>query len=388
MDEPRYHSAPWQLTLYHNGGKTRTFHATFEDALRSKGKADRLRAKEGSRALSYDRAAQMEYEEAKRLVGKSTPLVPLLREVAHRRVNKIEPKLVGDTVEQFIAAKEAQGIAHRSLKDIRSRLRSFAADHKDRRMESIMGNEIVGWLNGLGLTGRTVWNYYATLSAFFAYADRRDWVPHSPMRKIDPDADLPKIRKGRVHILTPEQAEKVMRHIETHAPEFIGWACVQYFCGIRDAEAERIRGEWIDRKQRRIVLPGWHLEGEKAAEGITKTRDDWVMDHLPAAFWKWVECYPKAFKDGRLASPSNRAWCRIRDALIVAGVFQQWPPNGFRHSFATYHLSAYRDQSATSLLLRHQNADRLWNSYLAKLVPKPVGLRYLNLLPAPLPSET
>jgi integrase len=379
--EARYHKKPWEMTLYHDGTKTRSFHETEEDARKAKSKAERLKAKEGSRALSYDRDAHTEYSAAKAIVGRNTPLVPLLRKLAAAHGLTTERKTVGAAVEHLLEAKEKQGVAHRTLKELRSRLRAFATSFPEREMESITRNEIVDWLNGLGLAGRTVWNFYALVGALFNYAERRDWIDKNPMRKIDPEADLPKVRKGKVAVLTVEQAAATMRHIEEHAPKLIGWACVQYFTGIRDAEAERLRGEWIDPKEKRIVLPGWHIEGAAAPEGITKTRDDWVMDHLPEAFWAWVARYPKAFGKGRLAYPSNRAWTKIRDDLIEKEVFAVWPANGFRHSFATYHLSAYRDVSATSLILRHQNADRLWNSYLAKLVPPEVGLKYLSLQP-------
>lgn len=163
-----------------------------------------------------------------------------------------------------------------------------------------------------------------------------------------------------------------MRHIESEYDWLIPWAALQYFTGLRDAESERMRCEWIDRKRRRIVLP---------AE-ITKTGDGWVMDSLPPAFWKWVDAYPSQFRRGPVVYPSNREWAKIRNNLIAAGVFEAWPANGFRHTFATMHLSAHRDQSATSLLLRHQNPRRLWRNYLRYLAPKAQGLKYFSLTPS------
>ncbi len=379
-NEPRYHLAPWQLALYFNAKETRSFHATEKDAIKAKGKADRLRATEGRSAVGFNREARSEYDEAKQLVGQEARLSDIVRRVLSSEQR--ERRTVTEAVEHLLTAKQAQGVALPSLKEYRSRLRIFSASFGERQIDSLTRNEIVDWLNELALAPRTVWNFYAVLGSLFAYAERRDWIDKNPMRKIEPRVDLPKVRKGFVAILTVAQGKALMRYVERHAPQFIGWACVQYFCGIRDAEAERVRGEWIDATRKKIMLPGWVLEGGQD-EGITKTRDDWVMDNLPEALWAWVARYPAAFAKGRLASPPNRQWENIRNALIKAGTFAKWPPNGLRHSFATYHLSAYRNPGATSLLLRHQNSNRLWSNYLAKLVDASVGLSYLSLLPLP-----
>ncbi len=376
--EERYHKAPWQLTLYHEGKKTRTFHATLEDAKKEKGKADRLRAKEGSRAFSYDRAAQAEYEEAKRIVGLATPLVPFLRQAVVRKEQ--ERKTVAEASAHFLEAKSKLGLAYKTEEDMTGRLKIFGQVFRGRSLETITRNELVDWLNQMPHLPRTVWNYYRTVGALLNYAERRDWIDKNPMRKIDPNADLPKCRKSPVQILTVEQGKATMRYVEQKLPHLLGWACVQYFAGIRDAEAERMRGEWIDPARKLIVIPGWYMEGDKA-QGVTKTRDDWVMDTIPDAFWLWVARYPSAFAAGPLAAPTLAVWLTMRNELIAAEVFPKWPANGFRHSFATYHLSAYRNQSATSLLLRHRNASQLWNSYLSKLVPPSVALTYLSLPP-------
>jgi hypothetical protein len=382
--EPRYHLTPWQLRLYHSGGETYSFHKTEQEAIAAKKKSDRLARKEGTRALGYNRAAQLEYEEAKRILGPEVNLIEMARNAAARAVSGQKSIKLAAAVKEYVAGKISLRRSRKHVQDLRQRLTRFSAAFPNRDVDTITRNEIVNFLGGLRLDATTVWNFYGIIASFFHHAVRADWRESNPCEKIDLKADMPEKRKGPVEILTLRQGAAVMRQIEQHEPDFIAWACIQYFLGIRDAEAERFHGEWIQPKSRKVVIPGWVLDGDAAApaaKAVTKTRDDWVLDDVPPAFWIWVKRYHKAFSAGPIPYPSFRSWGRIRDPLIAANVFTHWPHNGFRHSFATYHLSWLRSADKTSFMLRHRNPQELWENYFAKFVDPPIGRRYLSLRP-------
>ena len=378
------HRAPWLVTIYHGGTKKRTYHASFLQAVKAKKKAERLQKKEGSRAFAYSREAQVEYDEAKRLVGEDVQLSSIAREFAARLAAGAERKTIEEAVKHYVEAKTALDRSSKHLSDIEERLNIFAASFAGRGLESIRRNELLDWLLGLKsyLKPRSIKNFYRVLSAFFNYAEKRDWLVMNPVRRIDPVTDLPACGKGIVEILTPAAGKAIMRKIEETEPGYIAWACLQYFVGVRDAESEKFRGEWIDAQQKQIRVPGWVLDG-KTKMGVAKTRDDWVIHDAPAAFWVWVRRYPRAFAHGPIRHPAWIAWARIRDAVIADGDLTKWPTNGFRHSTATYHLSAYSDPGRTSLLLRHRDAKKLHANYLAELKPKKMALEYLGLQPRP-----
>jgi hypothetical protein len=397
--EPRYHLNPWRLRLYHNKKETCSFHRTFEEALAAKNRAKRLVRKEGTRALGYDRAAQLEYEEAKRILGPGVDLVQLARETAARAVAGTVSITLSEAVKDYEQGKIQLGRSRKHTQDIRQRLACFSAHFSNRNVDTIRTGEVLKFILGLAGGGRKKWNFYGTVASFFHHAVRVNWCPVSPCDKIDLKADLPQKRKGRVEILTPAQGAAIMRQIEVSESLYIAWACLQYFIGIRDAEAERFRGEWIQLKKRRVVVPGWFLDGDDESaveEGVSKTRDDWILDKVPPAFWAWVERYPEAFSEGPIPYPSARAWERARDVVFPPGdksdaagsasgkpARTRWPKNGFRHSFATYHLSWLRSADETSFLLRHRDSKKLWDSYFAYFVPEATGRRYLALKPLP-----
>lgn len=107
-----------------------------------------------------------------------------------------------------------------------------------------------------------------------------------------------------------------------------------------------------------------------------------MIDRIAPAFWKWLAKYPAT--KGQIASPSNRKWKamkrRLRELPEPARILT-WPSNAMRHSFATYDLSAHRDQNATALKLRHQSARKLWSNYLATLIPAKDAAAYFQIQP-------
>ncbi|MDO8544411.1 MAG: hypothetical protein Q7S40_28560 [Opitutaceae bacterium] len=384
--EPRYHLAPWQLRLYHNGKETYTFHETEADAVTAKKKAAKKAKKHGTFALGYDRTAQLKYNEATRILGPKGDIVEVARKEAARAASGYVARTVPVAVAEYLAEKQTLNRSRKHVQDIRQRLTKFAEAYPERDLETISADNILSFVNKQGPGARTKHNFYLLIACLFKHAARRDWVAKNPTLKIVVDADLPAKSKGKVEVLTIAQGEAIMRQIERSESMYIAWACLQYFLGVRDAEAERFRGEWIQRKLKRIVIPGWFLDGD-VLSAVTKTagsdRDDWVLDKIPPAFWAWVDRYPEAFAEGPIAFPSAPAWERARDAVIAEKHFDHWPRNGFRHSFATSHLSWLRDSQATSFLLRHRDAQKLWDHYFAKFVPEAEGELYLSLKPLP-----
>ncbi len=63
LSDSRHYRAPWQLSIYHGGKKTRRYFATAEEAQAAQKTALRLQKREGSKAFGYSREAQVEYEE-------------------------------------------------------------------------------------------------------------------------------------------------------------------------------------------------------------------------------------------------------------------------------------------------------------------------------------
>jgi integrase len=61
-------------------------------------------------------------------------------------------------------------------------------------------------------------------------------------------------------------------------------------------------------------------------------------------------------------------------------VFQMWPNNALRHSYASYHLARFNDAAALVLELGHTNSNLVFQHYRQLVKPKQAK-RYWSLEP-------
>src|SRR5690606_28778056 len=122
------------------------------------------------------------------------------------------------------------------------------------------------WLTDMhrsGMDPRTIRNYFLSLQNWLNWCVRRKLIRESPGASID-TSDLPSIPPASKEILSVDQATSMMEWIDHHRPHFAAWHAIQLFSGLRNAEAERMRWEWIDLDRKVVNLPG----------SMVKTRDD------------------------------------------------------------------------------------------------------------------
>jgi integrase len=67
-------------------------------------------------------------------------------------------------------------------------------------------------------------------------------------------------------------------------------------------------------------------------------------------------------------------------ARLAAGI-DEWPDNGLRHSFASYHLAHFKDAKALALEMGHTNEDMIFTNYRQLVKPKEAE-RYWKIRPA------
>jgi site-specific recombinase XerD len=381
--DPNHSKSPWMLTVFVGGKKKRSFWPTKTAAIKEKRRVEKVSVRDGATAHDYDRAAHAEYCAAKKIAG-NVSLVDVARFYAQRvdnaKAGEETPK-VNAAIEKLLETKETIKRSETHRRDLKARLGNFARTFGDRMLSGVSRNEIVDWLLGLKVATRSVRNSFNAVRNLFRYSERRGWIEVNPCRRIDPKTDLPPVIKAPVGVLSVAQGHALLHAIERERPRFLHFYLVQYFAGVRNEEARRFRGAWVDAKQKLLIIPGWILDGDSEPKPGSKTRDDWVIDGIAGEFWAWLDAYPAP---AVFNSPTSRSWARIKRLWARAegdGKITKWPHNALRHSFATYDLSAHRDQNRTSLMLRHQSPRKLWSNYLAKLVPSAEGEKYFAVTP-------
>lgn len=212
----------------------------------------------------------------------------LLREAIEREETKDETPLFVDAAFQFIEAKERAGacsLAYR--RRISTYLKNLSRELEGKRLSEIgdaVLNEAISAVarprSGTVPSAKTRKHYIDITKEFFKWWYVRENSTRRPADKLNNPLEIvsaPKIIKTRdPDILTPAQTRAVLAELWADAPEAVPAAVLQLFCGVREAEALRLR--WRD-----------IIDGElRLSCTITKTKLARAVP-VPANAAAWIE---------------------------------------------------------------------------------------------------
>ncbi len=324
----------------------------------------------------------------------------VLAEFAERWKANRSSVTVAATVDQYEAAKKAEGLRPISLQGIRTRCGRFARAFGERPICSITSGEISDWImtleatrqrgkagaknaggaNQIGLLAKR--NYRLVLSGLFNFAKARGWVKENPVM----DSARPKPPKTRPGILRPGEVSRLFAALEVAAAELVPFWAVRFFAGIREQECLRMDWSMIDFANREIHLP----------DTITKTGHSRTVKIEPA-----LEAFlsPHKQADGPIVNPSEMARrYHLKKALSLltredeaaeesGGKMHRpfpvpMPANVARHSFATFHLLAFRHAGETALQLGHGGSPEMLHRHYKGVSTEAEALAFWAIRPA------
>lgn len=373
-------------------------------ASRAKAEADRpnIAAQHetaGSGEFLFDRGAALDYEAAVKLVGK-VPLVEVARfwRLHHpEHAKQTLAELLGD----FLAeTKRLHGQSDldtdsRHISDLKSRLGAFvAAGFGSRYPDTVSRGDILDYVSALPVAVRTKRNHKNALSIFFGWIKDRSLIAANPAGGIKRRL-LGREVKKEIRFLSLEEVTNYLRAAERYAPELVAHEIVQLISGVRaDDEMADFRAEFVLPQTLEVVIPA----------AVAKTGKREVINCLEKNFWSWWSVYGPT---SGLLRPRNYGprWERLRVLATVADVAeadrlarlpiktllrlpvaqtakQQWPWNGRRRTFCTYHVAKHQSADRTALILRHRGeAGTLHNSYRGMGVTRQQGKAYFEIQP-------
>jgi integrase len=317
------------------------------------------RTNHGAAGVSLSPRLRGEAVEASKLLE---PYGVTLLDLARQYVQRMEQSTKSETVENavriLLSAKSADNLRPRYLKDLRARVGRFAQSFGERKVADITVAEIDSWLRSLGVAPLTRNTFRTHLSVFFEFSRQRGWVSANPL------VDVPRAKvTGSVPgILSPEQAARLL---ESACEDVLPVFALGAFAGLRSAEIERLEWRHIKWDERLVEVPA--LSSKTASRRLVT-----MQPNLAA----WLEPYHD--HQGPLCHRGYRH--RMIAAKRAAGI-RQWPSNALRHSFASYHLAAFRNAAALSLELGHMRQQTVFAHY-RELVRPSDAARYWQIAPA------
>ena len=211
-------------------------------------------------------------------------------------------------------------------------------------------------------------NYGGTLADFFSFALRKNAITHNPFDKIS-KSDYGGGKSDKIpEIASISQTCELLAYLRQYRPKFVKHFVLALFAGVRIEECGRLTNELIDIPAREISFP------KKIVKGQIKA---FILGDFPDVLWQWL----RELEHAPIIRPNNM----LRTAL---GYAIELPANFARHSFATYHLSLYRDFHRTAKLTRHLSISTLENNYVGSMVKKYIAEDFFALTPSAIDKWT
>lgn len=221
----------------------------------------------------------------------------------------------------------------------------------------LKSGQISKWLESIdGSTSRA--HCRRTIEPAFNYAVRQGLISVSPWAAIERNREK---RESTIDILTPEEAEWLLEV----APEDCKVCyALMLFAGVRPRELTRLK--WGDIKDGFLHV----------SAGVAKTRSARNIEFSPNLA-AWLDAAGQHDAKERIV-PNN--WER-KDRVTRAAADIAGRADVCRHSFASYHLAAWRDESATKAAMGHtRGSDTLFIHYRAA-VTRAAAEAFWNIVP-------
>lgn len=343
-----------------NGG--RPGFPTMEEAETRAELARVQKANEGASAFALPMAIRVDADKANQILAAHG--VSILEAAKYYQKHVLAFKdapPIKDVVARYLKESVDRNLRPRTVGDLKHRLTTFADDFGDSRLSELGLDDLKEWVMDDAWEPRTRINYATKLSQLYNYAVRNKWADTN----IAANIDRPTVDETTPKIFSVEQAEKLL----SHANEFglLPFIAVGLFAGVRTAEQMRLTGKSINLDTKTIVIGA--DAAKKRAQRIIEMEDALVA---------WLQPCKAALLNGPLYADTMAFRKRKAELLEVAGI-EEWPANGLRHSFGTYHLAKFQSTDKTAHQMGN-SADVIHRHYKA-LVTKEEAEKFWSLRP-------
>lgn len=321
-----------------------------------------LKANEGMAALTLPQDIRLDAAKASQILEPHG--VSILEAAKYYQKHVLAYKtapVIKDIVERYIADSVKRNLRQRTVEDLKHRLNTFAADFGESRMSEVSLDELKEWVMDDGWEPRTRINSLTKISQLYGYAIRNKWADSNLAANID----RPMVDETTPEIFAAEQAESLLNH----ANEFglLPYVAIGLFAGVRSAELMRMTAKNINLQTKTIVV------GADAAKKRSQR-----MIEMSDALLAWLEVCKAELQNGERLIEANKLR-KNKPLLLEAAGIENWPANGLRHSFGSYHLAMFQNIEQTANQMGN-SAAVIHNHYKA-LVTKDAAEKYWNLRP-------
>jgi integrase len=210
---------------------------------------------------------------------------------------------------------------------------------------------------------------------------RRKYCETNPVA----DIDTPKVVGQAPGILTPSKLAEMITLVEAHDPDLLPWLVIGGFCGLRPAELDRLDWKEVRLSESTPVVEVTAAKAKTARRRLVEISPN-ALEFLLAvrrlAGPVRVVNHRKRWEAVRRLGGYGEPGTETTEEIAAGRVLEEWPADGLRHSFASYHIAHFQDAGRTAMALGHgQNPMLLFSTYRA-LVTSDDAARWWGIKPS------
>jgi integrase len=249
------------------------------------------------------------------------------RNVTNRRVEEV--------VAELLKIKQSRGASARYLKDLSSRLGTFAESFQ-MNISNVTTPQLQAWLDRLNLSAQSVRNFRTVLNLLFSFAIARGYAVDNPVAGVE----RVKVNGGEIEIYSPAE---IQRLLAAASPDFLPCVVLGAFAGLRSAEIERLEWQDIHLAEKFIVIG--KDKAKTASRRIVPIADNlaaWLAPYAEKTGKVWAGTSIGFYKAEKETSadteikPNNDKGLKPQKPV-------KWKANGLRHSAASYMFALSND---------------------------------------------
>ncbi len=266
--------------------------------------------------------------------------------------------------EAYLAKKKIKGrhVSESYRTQVKYTFPRFPALH-DCLLTEIDGRMIATATAGMKPSAKNA--FLRVLSALFSWCAEvpRQWMKENPAQHVPKES----VGGAEVQTFSAGDTSRIL-HACIQDSELLTYHVLGFFGGIRPEELEHTAWDYINLKEKAIVLPA----------KVTKTGSRRVIE-INNTLAEWLRWLTSRFgiQQGPIVSLVNLR-ARLRTVREAANV--TWIQDGMRHTYASSWLAIHKDEHRLRDNLGHKSADELWDHY-HKATTRPEASKFWKVLP-------
>lgn len=274
----------------------------------------------------------------------------------HNLVSKLSAEAtVAEAVKRHLEHKKEIGVSPEWVTTLsgyfKHLCKRFKGNANDLKPEAIRK-----WLSSSNLSPETKNNIIRALRSFGKFLVSEKLAEQDPSEGVG----FYIVPPTPIQFISAIDCERLFRYLQGHRPDLIPFNALRAFAGVRTGHVEKLSWDAID----------FGEQGIRMTAGGKMLND--FLQGFPPNLWAWLKRYR--------GQPLNRYNSARETGKVIRELGISYPKNGFRHAFATFHLSKWRDSSLTSYLLGHRRGANLLHRNYAGLTTQAEARKYFDIL--------